>query len=74
MSKDSTHLERIGNSVSRIREYRKMKQEELATLADIRVATVSEIESGKSNFQINTLFKIASALNCYINISMTPVD
>jgi transcriptional regulator with XRE-family HTH domain len=68
-----THLEHIGKNIKDLRKFREMTQQQLADEAGVRLATISEIESGKANFQFNTLVRIASALNCYLDISFTPV-
>lgn len=68
-----THLEHIGKNIKDLRKYREMTQQQLADEAGVRLATISEIESGKANFQFNTLVRITSALNCYLDISFTPI-
>ena len=64
----------IGMNVRRLREYRSLTQEQLAEKADLRTATVSDVENGKQNFEIETLIRIAGALNCYLDISFTLVE
>lgn len=64
----------IGMNVRLLREYRNLTQEQLAEKADLRTATVSDVENGKQNFEIETLIRIAGALNCYLDISFTPVE
>ena len=64
----------IGANVRRLREYRQLTQEQLAEKADMRIATISDIENAKQNFEIETLIRIASALNCYLDISFTPIE
>ena len=64
----------IGANVRRLREYRQLTQEQLAEKADLRTATVSDVENGKQNFEIETLIRIAGALNCYLDISFMPVE
>lgn len=64
----------IGKNVRRLREYRSLTQEQLAEKADLRTATVSDVENGKQNFEIETLIKIAGALNCYLDISFSPCE
>ena len=68
-----THLEHIGNNIKELRKFRNLTQQQLADEAGVRLATISDIESGKANFQFNTLVRIATALNCYLDISFTPV-
>ena len=71
MAKKPTHLDHIGKNIKEIRKWRGLTQRELAEAAGVRLATISDIESGKANFQFNTLVKIATALNCYLDISFT---
>ena len=70
----SQRLIHIGMNVRRLREYRSLTQDQLAEKADLRTATVSDVENGKQNFEIETLIRIAGALNCYLDISFTPVE
>lgn len=67
-----SHLQHIGNNIKNLRKFRKWTQQQLADEAGVRMATISDIEAGKANFEINTLVRIASALNCYLDISFTP--
>jgi len=67
-----THLEHIGKNIKKLRKLRELTQQELAKTAGLRLATISDIELGKANFQFNTLVRIATALNCYLDISFTP--
>lgn len=71
---NTTHLIHIGNNIKQMRIYRKLTQSQLADAAGVRQASIADIEAGKSNLQINTLVRIASALNCYLDISFTPAD
>lgn len=69
----TTHLYHIGKMIRTMREFRGMTQQQLAEKANIRQATVNDIENGHSNGTINTIVAIASALNCYLDINFTPV-
>lgn len=51
------------NSIRVWREYRGLSAAELATRAKISAAYLSELESGKKQGGVNTLRKIAAALN-----------
>jgi transcriptional regulator with XRE-family HTH domain len=72
MSNQQSHLRHIGQMVRQLREARGMSQQDLADAAALRRATVTDIENGKANFEINTLVRIAAALNCAIDIILTP--
>jgi len=49
--------------IRQIRDSKGMSQAELAHQADIRIATLSEIENGKGNPRLSTLTGIAKALD-----------
>jgi transcriptional regulator with XRE-family HTH domain len=68
-----THLQHVGSNIKEMRKYRQFTQQQLADESGLRLATISDIENGKLNFEINTLVRIASALNCYLDISLSPV-
>lgn len=71
---EAQHLQRICNMIRELRKYRGLTQQELAAQANIRQATLSDIEKGTANFEINTLVRIAAALKCYIDINLTPIE
>ena len=71
---NSTALQHIGQNIRDLRKYRGLTQQELAEKSGIRTATVSDIEKGLANFEINTIIRIATALNCALDISFTPLD
>ncbi|RPE05570.1 transcriptional regulator [Chitinophaga lutea] len=69
-----SHLHHIGQMIKQAREHRGYSQADLANLASLRQATIADIELGKSNFEINTLVRICSALKFYLDINMAPAD
>tara|TARA_R110000850_G_scaffold83886_7_gene179983 strand:+ start:4434 stop:4640 length:207 start_codon:yes stop_codon:yes gene_type:complete len=56
-----------GKKVRAIRTSKKVSQEKLAELADLDRTYVSDIENGKRNVSIETIFKIGKALNSPVN-------
>ncbi|SFU01745.1 DNA-binding transcriptional regulator, XRE-family HTH domain [Algoriphagus locisalis] len=52
-----------GKKVRAIRNSKKVSQEKLAELADLDRTYVSDIENGKRNVSIETMYKIARALD-----------
>lgn len=52
----------IGKNIKRIRKEMGLKQKDLAKLLDVSEAMISQYESDKNNLQINTIKKIANAL------------
>ena len=52
-----------GEKVKAIRKSQKVSQEKLAELAELDRTYISDIENGKRNVSIETVFKIAKALD-----------
>jgi transcriptional regulator with XRE-family HTH domain len=52
-----------GEKVRSIRKSQNVSQEKLAELAELDRTYISDIENGKRNVSIETVFKIAKALN-----------
>ncbi|MCS4433824.1 helix-turn-helix domain-containing protein [Aquiflexum gelatinilyticum] len=52
-----------GEKVKAIRKSQNVSQEKLAELAELDRTYISDIENGKRNVSIETVFKIAKALN-----------
>lgn len=69
---EATHLKHIGKMVLMMRTQRELTQQELSIKAGVSLPTVIGIEKGTANFTIDNLVKIAGALNCYIDINITP--
>jgi len=55
-------LVEIGRRIKAIRLVKKMTQNELAMECEFEKASLSRIESGKTNITIRTLYKISKAL------------
>ena len=53
----------LARNLRRLRLERKLTQDELAAEAGVRQALISELESGKIDVRLDTLQRIASALN-----------
>lgn len=51
----------MGNSISKLRKEKEMTQSELAELIGVTQETISKLENGKRNLDINTAQKIAIA-------------
>lgn len=56
-------LSNLGVRIKELRLKKKITQNELAMLCNFEKASMSRIESGKTNITITTLHKIGSALN-----------
>ena len=52
----------LARNVLRLRNARKMNQEELADAADLSQSQVSQVETAKHNIRIDVLQRLASAL------------
>jgi transcriptional regulator with XRE-family HTH domain len=53
----------FGNIVKSRRVYLNLSQEKLAELADLNLSFVSQIERGYRNVGLETIYKLAKALN-----------
>lgn len=53
---------RLGTTIARMREKRKLTQTQLAAKAGMSASKISAIESGPKNVELSTLIRIASAL------------
>lgn len=69
--KNSLSLENeLGEAIMIRRKYLGMSQSDLAKASGIQQANISRIEKGHSNFTINQLKRIASALGASITIRL----
>ena len=73
MSQTSRNLRKgIGERVRSIRVKKKISQDRLSKLADLSLNTIVNIESGlNSNPTVDTLIKIAKALDVSIDVLIT---
>jgi transcriptional regulator with XRE-family HTH domain len=55
-------LKLLGERIRGLRKAKGLTQEKLAELADLHPTSVSEIETGKANYTISTIFSISEAL------------
>lgn len=54
--------------LQKMRERRKMTQEELSKASGIKQQTISAIESGKNKYpRVDTLYALAKALKCTVD-------
>ena len=56
----------ISESLKKYRELRKLSQEDLATLAGVNRTFVSQIERQQKNVSIDSLRRLANALECEV--------
>ena len=61
-------MEEIGKRIAQQRESQGISQIELGIRADIHYTTISEIESGKRKVRLDTLLKIAAALEVPLSV------
>lgn len=62
----------ICKNIKDLRIYRNLSIEELAMKAEVSPAFIKSIEENNINFSIELLIKIASALNCTLDIIFMP--
>ncbi|MEP7264971.1 MAG: helix-turn-helix transcriptional regulator [Bacteroidota bacterium] len=59
---DSQYLVTLGSKIKELRNTKKITQQDLARLCDFEKASMSRIESGRTNTTILTLLKISKVL------------
>lgn len=64
----------VGILVARLRQSLKMNQTELAARAGMNASKISRMESSPKNVTLNTLTRVAQALNRRVKISFVPVE
>ena len=52
--------------IRRVRKIKKISQEELAAKIAVQTATISNIERGKTDTSVYTIFKIAKVFKVYV--------
>lgn len=62
------NLEEMGKIIKERRQDLKLKQKDLADLADVNINTIVNIERGKCNTKMQTLFDISNVLGLEIII------
>jgi len=55
-------LRQIGQRIKSVREMKGISQQVLAAKCNFEKSNLSRIEAGRTNFTVNTLFKISQAL------------
>lgn len=58
--------QQLGAKIQRVRKARRMTQEDLASKIDVQTATISNIEGGKTDTSVYTIYKIAQALRTHV--------
>ena len=58
----------IAYQILKLRKKKKMSQLELAKRIGTKQSNIARIETGQQNFSVDTLEKIADALDCKLNI------
>ncbi len=69
----TTHLYHLGKNIRQLREYRGLSQQALADASGVERSKITKIENGNWNPTINTLAKLATALQCAIDITFSPI-
>ena len=64
---DTDFLFKLGSRIKHFRKEKGITQQELASLCDFEKASMSRIESGKTNVSILTLRKVSKALEIHIS-------
>lgn len=65
----------IASSIRSLREKRKMRQVDLAAESGMRQSAISRIEQANySGWSLNTLFRVADALDARLTVAFEPVE
>lgn len=64
----------VGILIARLRQSLKMNQTELAARAGMNASKISRMESSPKNVTLNTLTRVAQALNRRVKISFVPAE
>lgn len=59
----------IAYQILKLRKKKKISQAELAKKIGTKQSNIARIEAGQQNFSIDTLEKIAEALNCQLKVN-----
>jgi ribosome-binding protein aMBF1 (putative translation factor) len=63
---------RVGAEIAARRVERNLSQRELAELVDTTQSAIARVESGERAARIDTLLRIANALDCRLELSLAP--
>jgi transcriptional regulator with XRE-family HTH domain len=64
----------LGNLISEKRTAAKKSQEGLASLVGLKRTSITNIEAGRQNIQVFTLYRIAAALDIPVNILLPGIE
>ena len=70
----SNLYEHVGKNIKKIRRKRKIGQEELANIISLSRSSISNIEIGKHQASIYTIYEIAIALDCELTEILPSAD
>jgi len=62
---------KLAYEIFQLRKKKKMSQSGLAKKIGTTQSVVARMEAGKQNFSVDTLFKVADALNCKVNVGFS---
>ena len=65
------NIQEIGEKIKERRSFLKIKQEDLADIADISERTLREIEKGAANPELNSLLKVCDVLGMEVKVAVT---
>ncbi|MEY2764494.1 MAG: Helix-turn-helix domain [Bacteroidota bacterium] len=74
VSNDAAYLKALGKAIAAKRKALNMTQADLASIINMEVPNLSVIENGKSNPQILTITRIASALQIQTQALLPIID
>jgi transcriptional regulator with XRE-family HTH domain len=70
MENNTTTAEQLGKEIALVRLKRGLRQADLGRLTQATQAHISAIEKGDQNLTLSSIDKIASLLNCRVDIKL----
>ena len=66
--------QKIGNRLKFLREEKKISTYQITKSHGLRFEAIQAIEQGSSNYTIDNFLTYISAVDCYMDITFTPLD
>lgn len=71
---NTNYITKIGKTISKLRKFNKMSQEELAELSNVHRTYLSDVEGGKRNLTISVLKKIVNSFDIELSVFFEMVE
>ncbi|REE01096.1 helix-turn-helix domain-containing protein [Marinoscillum furvescens] len=74
MTPEQEFIAIVGKQLYTLRKYRQLTQDEVAEKCGVSRKYVSQLERGEVNASLGIVFKLCTALQCYADLTFTPVE